>query len=220
MVHQESTKPGNDKLVLIHSNLAKWFEAKRNGAEEDAEPLINELKWILTDTNASEITESLSAEEQNSPFGLAALGRWMEVDPVKASTWIAAIPAATQDQVWVAARGWMDDPVGLQQYIDQLPNNAWKQRLLAEASSEALTRDSESAVNFAQQMSPGSTRTDLLQATAGHWIERDPNAALNWIAKIDDSALRDQLVASAAKSYALPGSIDPEAKQAPGGADR
>lgn len=220
IVGREPAKVKDDKMVFIRAKLAKWFEANRNGAEEDAEPLIDELKLILTDANAPEIVQSLSAEEQASPFGLAALGRWMESDPVKASSWIAANPTATQDQVWVVAGGWMDDIVGLQQYIDQLPDNAWKHRLLAEASSEALTRDPSVAVNLAQQIGPSRVQTDLLQAMAGHWIDRDPNAALNWIAKVDDPALRAQLVASAAKSYVLPDSKHSEARESPAGAVR
>ena len=190
-------------MALIHSTLRKWLDAKRAGSEEKEAEAIQKLEALLTDQNAAGIIRSLSAEEFQTPFCLAAIRHWTSGDPVQASNWLAARPDATEDDAWAAAQGWAAHGNELQGYLTQLPDTAWKQALLQEAGAQMSASDPAGAIELARQMDPGNGRTSLLQSTAGDWIATDPRAAIAWINSVSDPALREQLVASAAASYAL-----------------
>ena len=195
--------PFEDTMALIHSKLHKWLEAKKNGSEEDETQSMVELQAMLTDTNAAEIIQSLSVDELDTPFGFEGIRHWMNADPVQASNWFAARPDTTQDQTAAVAQGWAADSAGLQNYVAQLPDTAWRQSFLQEVGSQMSVRNPAVAVKLAQQMTPGYDQTSLLQSVACNWAASDPNAALNWIASVKDPSLREQLAASAAQSYAL-----------------
>jgi len=190
-------------MALIHLQLHRWLEAQKSGAEEEETQSMQELQALLTDENAAEITRSLSADELETPFGLEGIRRWMNTDPVQASRWIAARPDATQDQTGTVAQGWVANNAGLQNFLDQLPDTAWKQNFLQEAVSQMSAKDPAAAVKLAQQMTPGNDQTSLMQSAACNWVANDPNAALDWITSVNDPTLREQLVVSAAQSYAL-----------------
>lgn len=190
-------------MALIHLKLHGWLEAKKNGAEEEEARTMVELQAMLTDTNAAEILQSLSADELDTPFGFEGISHWMNADPVQASNWFAARPETTKDQTGAVALGWATNSAGLQNYVAQLPDTAWKQNFLQEAGSQMSARDPAEAVKLAQQMAPGNDRFSLLQSVACNWVASDPNAALNWITSVNDPSLREKLVASAAQSYAL-----------------
>jgi hypothetical protein len=127
----------------------------------------------------------------------------MQVDPVTASNWLAARPNTTEDQTLAVAEEWNKNRDGLTQYLDQLPDTAWKQNFLQDASSSMSLKDPVEAVKLAQQMKPGDAQTNLLRAVVCGWVSTDPNVAMNWVANVKDPALREQLVASAVQSYAL-----------------
>jgi hypothetical protein len=195
--------PYEAKMTLIHLKLHQWLEAEKNAAEDDEAQSMVELQAMLTDDNAAEIIQSLSAEERDTPFGLEGIRHWMHADPVHASNWIAARPDATQDQIGAVAQGWTGDGAGLQNYAAQLPDTPWKQSFLTEAISQFSARDPSVAVQLAQQIAPGNDQTSLLQSVACNWVASDPNAALDWISGVNDPSLREKLVASAAQAYAL-----------------
>jgi hypothetical protein len=195
--------PFEDEIALIHSKLHKWLEAKKNGTEEDETQSMVDLQAMLTDTNAAEIMQSLSADELDTPFGFEGIRHWMNADPVQASNWFAARPTTTQDQTGAIAQGWAANSAGLQNYVAQLPDTTWKQSFLQEAGSQMSVKDPAVAVKLAQQMTPGNDQTSLLQSVACNWAANDPNAALDWIASVKDPSLRELLAASAAQSYAL-----------------
>lgn len=190
-------------MSAIHSNLRRWLEAKKRGSEEKDENSMQALEAILTDQNAAEIIRSLSSAELQTPFGMMAIGHWMKANPAQASNWIAARPEATKDETWAVAQGWMANNAGLHNYLDQLPDTAWKQNLLQEAGSQMSATDPVAAIGLAQRMDPGSGQTSLLQSVAVNWIGSDPNAAFAWINSVNDPSLRELLSAAAAQSYAL-----------------
>ena len=192
-----------NEMASIHSKLHRWLEAKKRGAEDDEAQTMVELQAMLTDTNAAEIIQSLSADELETPFGYAGIGYWMNADPVHASNWFADRPDTTQDQTGAVAQGWAANAAGLQTYAAQLPDSAWKQNFLKEAGAQLSVKDPTGAIELAQQMNPGNDRNGLLQSVACDWVATDPNAALDWIAAVKDPALQETLVASAAQSYAL-----------------
>jgi len=195
--------PFETKLALIHQKLHQWLEAQKNAAEDDEAQSMVELQAMLTDENAAEIVQSLSAVELDTPFGMEGIRHWMRADLVQASNWIAARSDATQNQIGAVAQGWTADGVGLQNYAAQLPDTPWKQSFLTEAISQFSARDPAVAVQLAQQMAPGNDQTSLLESVACNWVASDPNAALDWISGVNDPSLREKLVVSAAQSYAL-----------------
>jgi hypothetical protein len=185
--------------------LRQWQESQVNDPDNEAyrAKLLQEMLAMVTDANVAEIIQSLTAEEMKTPFGTGALHHWMQVDPVTASNWLASRPDTTEDQTLAVAEDWAGNRDGLQQYIDQLPDTAWKQSFLQDASSAMSFTNPVAAIKLAQQMKPGDAQTNLLRTVASGWISTDPNATLNWINSINDPSLREQLVASAAQSYAL-----------------
>jgi hypothetical protein len=192
-----------NEMASIHSKLHRWLEAQKRGAEDDETQTMVELQAMLTDTNAAEIIQSLSADELETPFGFEGIRHWMNADPVQASNWFSARPDTTSDQTGALARGWAENSAGLQNFLDQLPDTAWKQNFLQEEVSQMSVKDPAVAINLAQQMNPGSDQVNLLRTVACNWAAGDPNAALDWIASVQDPSLKEQLVVSAAQSYAL-----------------
>jgi hypothetical protein len=200
---QPPSDPFEKTMALIHLKLHQWLEAKKIGAEDEESQSMLELQALLTDTNAAAITQLLSADELDTPFGFAGIRHWMNADPVQASNWIAARPEVTADQTWTVAQGWTTNAAGLQNFLDQLPDTAWKQNFLQEAASQMSATDPAQAVKLAQRMTPGSGQTSLLQSVACNWVATDPNAALDWMNSVSDPSLKEQLIVSAAQAYAL-----------------
>lgn len=174
--------------------------------EEERARLLREMLALVTDGNVAQIVQSLSADEMATPFGAGALHHWMQVDPLKATSWLAARPETTAQQTLAVADDWIATPQGMQDCIDQLPPSEWKQTFLADIGSEMSVKDPRAALELAQQMAPGKAQDNLLQSVACNWVETDPNAALSWVAGVSDPALRDKLVAAAVQAYAL---VDP-----------
>jgi len=192
-------------LVSLRDKLRQWQESQVNDPDNEAyrAQSLQEMLAMITDENVAEIIQSLSAEEMNTPFGSGVLHHWMQVDPVTASNWLASRPDTTEDQTLAVAEDWAGNRDGLRQYLNQLPDTAWKQSFLQDASSEMSLTNPVAAVQLAQQMKPGEAQTDLLRAVVCGWVSSDPNAAMNWVAGVKDPAMREQLVASAVQSYAL-----------------
>jgi len=195
-----------ETLALIHLKLHQWLETQASGGDDNDHSLAD-LEALLAEGHAVEIIKSLTPDELNTPFGMEVLGQWSQADLVTATNWVAANPQAMEDLTAVVAQDWAKTPGDLEDYTRQLPDSAWKQSLLLETGSLLSANNPEEAITLAQQMSPPSAQANFLQSVAGDWISRDPRAALDWIRNEPDPALREQLVAAAAKSYAL---TDPE----------
>jgi hypothetical protein len=194
-----------DTLALLHSKLSQWRKAQENGSDdqEGQDRLVKEMLALVTDENAAEIVESFSAEEMNTPLVAGALHRLMKVDPVEVTNWIASRAETTPAQTLAVADDWIGNRADLQEYLNQLPDTEWKQNFLSDLSSEMSLKDPQTAIKLAQQMNPGYVRTCSLQAVVCNWVGADPDAALDWVASVQDPSLREQLVASAVQSYAL-----------------
>jgi hypothetical protein len=192
-----------DIMSAIHSNLRKWLDAKKHGSGDKVEEAMDALEGLLTDQNAAVIIQSLSPDELQTRFGMAAIGHWMNANPVQASNWIAARPDATPDETWAVAKGWTSDGAGLRTYLGQLPDTPWKQNLIQQAGSLISATDPPTAIALAQRITPGPAQTTLLRSVATNWVATDPNATLTWINGLSDPSLREQLIATAAQSYAL-----------------
>ena len=190
----------------LRAVLVRWHEIK-TGDTAAQEQLTAELVALLTDDNVAGIAQSLSADDLGTPFGLAALTRWMELDAAAAGTWIAARADATDAQALLVARALLKEPARFREFCDGLPDTEWKQTLLSAGGLERVPRDPAGAIELALRMEPGSAQTNVLQTAAYDWMTRDPLAASAWIGRMDDAALREQLLAVGAKALA---STDPD----------
>ncbi|HVS53850.1 MAG TPA: hypothetical protein VHD62_15955 [Opitutaceae bacterium] len=186
--------------------LARWNTAQTEDDDERGE-VQRELIALLADDNAAEIARFLSPEDRASPFGLAALERWLGLDTFAAASWLAEQPSATESQALLVARALLHNPSAPPDTWDRLPDSPWKQVLLATAGREIADTDPASGIALAERMAPGAARTDTLQTIAYAWISRDPRAAARWILSLEEPALREPLVAVAAKAIAI---TDPE----------
>lgn len=202
---QKPTMSLEDTLASIRGKLNLWREGQANGSDdqESQERLMQEMLALITDENVAEIVQSLSTEEMNTPLGSGALLHWMHVDPVKVTNWIASRAETTEGQTLVVADGWVGHRLGLQECLDQLADTEWKQNLLRDLGSEMSISDPQGAIEVAQQMKPGQTQVHVLQTVASDWVSTDPDAALGWVAGVQDPVLREPLIASAVQSYAL-----------------
>lgn len=202
---QTSLNPLADRLAALRAKLRQWQESQMHDPDDEdgRARLLAEMLGMVTDETVADIIKSLSVEELNTPFGIGALHHWMQVDSITATRWLAAQPGSSAEQILAVAEDWTSNPDGLQQYLDQLPQSAWKQQFLEQASSAALSADPVEAIKLAGEMDSGGAQTNLLRSAACKWISTDPNAALNWIISVNDPSLREQLIASAAQSYAL-----------------
>jgi hypothetical protein len=195
----------DETLALIRGKLLRWREAQRGGSEdrEAQDRLMQEMLAMVTDQNAAEILHALSAEEMKTPFAVGVLRHAMQVDPVRITDWIASRADTTEAQTLEIADDWRSHPSGLEECIEQLPDTQWKQDFLGGLGSEMSSTDPKTAIEVLQQMNPGQPQTYALQVVACNWVAANPDAALDWVAGVQDPALRDQLIASAVQSYAL-----------------
>lgn len=197
-----------DKLLAsIRAKLARLNETPKadKGGEDE---LMTDLLGVLTDDNAAEVTRALTPEELNSRFGLAALQRWLDVDVFAAADWIATRPNATDEQAWSVANRMAGDDALVESYRARLADTPWTQLFLKQAVFGSTWRNPEGALRLVQQMKPSDAQRDLLQATACSWVISNPEPASDWIARVPDAALREELVCAAAKTHAA---VDPVA---------
>jgi len=185
----------------VHSKLLQLQRIK-TGDSRTRDRLLDELAALLTDDNVVEIIQSLSAQELGSPFGTAALDRWLELDAMQAARWIAAC-TPTDEHALLVARKLLQRSASPEVFCDQLPDSAWKQTLLAEAAREIVAQNPAEAIAFGQRMNPGASRNDVLQTVAYDWMTHDPSSATAWIVSTNDSILREQLLAVGAKAIAV-----------------
>ncbi len=194
----------NDIASQVQDKLRDW---KAEPDREARDRLMQELLALLTDENAAEIAQSLSAEDLGEHFGIAALERWLTSDPRIAAEWLSSRPETTAGQAALVARKLLSTNGNFQNYLNQMAPTEWKDKILTAAGFETAATNPLQAIAFAKQMKPGESRTALLQSSAFEWARTDPTSAMNWVAQVEDPALREQLAAWSAKGFA---SADPE----------
>jgi hypothetical protein len=197
--HAPTSEP---PMVLIHSTLRRLRELAAD-EEVDQPDMLQDLLAVLTDANVSVIAQSLSAEELNSPWGMTALKRWLNIDSMKAAEWLATRPDATEEQAWLVADILLETSPRLKNYCERLPDTKWKQNVLVAAGLKVMSGDPLRAISLAQEINPGIARTNLLQSVAYAWMLSDLRASQSWIANVEDPVLREQLQAAGAKAIAV-----------------
>jgi hypothetical protein len=163
--------------------------------------LLEELRALLTDENAAGIVQSLSADDLTGNFGVAALERWLSVDPNVAAAWMASRPDANGEQASLVARTLLKDRDGFQNYLDHLPDGEWKGKIIYGAAFEMAASDPQQAIAFATQMNSSDAR-GVLEAAAFQWARNDPDTVKQWAEQGTNPDLREELIAAAAKGMA------------------
>jgi hypothetical protein len=190
-----------DAKAAVRLKLSQWAERKTGDVETESR-LTEELLALLTNDNAAELTQALTAEQRGTPFGLAALERWLRVESAKAARWMAAQSETTDAQALLVARALLKNPAAVRAYCDEIPDGDWKQSVLKSASLELAESDPVGAINLAWRLNAEAVRTDALQTVTYDWITHEPRTALNWITQVNDPALREGLLAVGAKAIA------------------
>ena len=187
--------------AAVRLKLRQWSERK-TGDVETENRLMEELLALLMNDNAAELTQALTAGQRGTPFGLAALERWLSVEPSKAARWMAAQSETTEPQALLVARALLKNPADVRAYCDGLADGDWKQSVLKSASLELAGSDPAEAISLAWRLNTEAGRTDVLQTVTYDWITHEPRAALDWITRVNDPALREGLLAVGAKAIA------------------
>jgi hypothetical protein len=190
---------------LIHAKLKQYLETSTEDDETQA-ALLKELLTLLTDANAGDIVFALSDEELGTPFGQAALGRWLDADFPDALKWAVARASADDGEILLVAKKLLNHSDQILVLYRNLPAGTWRQQLLSTAGLEAVPINHVLALTLALQMEPGAEQTNVLQTAVYDWMGHDPVAASNWLLQAD-GPLREQLSLVAAKAVAA---TDPE----------
>jgi hypothetical protein len=190
-------------LARIHAELEYWEthvtgRIENKEAEAELTRRLHDLESLLTDDNCAEIARSLSTRDLQSPFGLAALRRWLAIDPVAAAHDVGARPDATDDTAFLVADTLVEHPADLLELWRQSPDSIWVQKVLQHAAGTALVVDPRAAIELSNHLAPSDNRTELLGQIAQHWARSEPAAAKTWAESIADPATRDAVIVAAA----------------------
>lgn len=203
---EPSSRFAND-LARIHAELGYW-EAHVTGKVEDKElevelgRRLRDLESLLTDENCAQIVDSLSAHELQSPFGIAALRRWLAIAPVEAARSLATRADTSDDLAFLVAEKMIERPVDLLELWRQSPDSTWVQKVLQHAAGVALVFDPRAAVELSTHLAPSESRTALLGQIAAHWAKSEPEAAIAWAQSVSDPQARDSVIVAAATGFA------------------
>ena len=121
-----------EKIALTPADHAKFrmWQAAQIGTAHERPALMDDLTAGLTDENAAATIQAMTGEELRSPFGLAALTRWLRLAPLQAAVWIADQKDATEDQAIVVAHSLDSSPEVLKTYCDALGSPEWRKDVL------------------------------------------------------------------------------------------
>lgn len=199
--------PLGERAVVFRKRLHD-LRFVRTGDEETQRRITEELLAYLTDANLEAVIKSLDPLEFDTPFGLAALERWMKLSPLDAAAWMGARDDKAEVHAWIVATALARDTKALDSFADQTESSPWRDGILAAAGRELADADPGHALALAFRMPPGPGATDLMETTLYSWATRDNDAASAWAGSVGDAALRERLLAMTAKARML---ADPEA---------
>lgn len=195
------TSFATDTIRTVHAKL-RQVEQRKTGDDETLNTIMAELIPLLNERNVAEITRSLSPEELRTPFGTAALTRWLTSDPATAAAWIGTHDYAMPEQAWLIGRDLLKSSGSLDAACATLPEGGFKQAILNGAALGAADRDPRAAVALAGRMEPGDARTNAYETIAYSWATSDAAAAQQWALSATDPMLRQKLLAAGAKALA------------------
>jgi len=190
--------------ALVLARLRDWEDQDNSDLRSGR---MQELEALLAGTNLFEIVQDLPPNLLDYVFALPLVNQRMMADPKAAADWISSHTNISEAHVFTLVHDWGEkDREELREYLVNLPEGDWKQKLMAAASGEVLSSDPVEAIVWAGRMAPGERQTGLLEMAALDWAKRDPDAAAQWVGRVNDPALREELTGSLAIGYA---DIDP-----------
>jgi hypothetical protein len=194
-----------DQISLVLAKLREWDD------DDDARlrpQRLQELDETLSGTNALDIVQALPPELLGYAFASPSFRQRLLSDPAAALDWMRDHTNVFNTQSLTFVHDWKQtDEEGLQRYLAVLPDGEDRQKIIAVAGEEALSRDPTEVIQWARELDSGATQTRLLQMATSDWAGREPEAALSWLSEISDASLREQLAGSFAAGYAR---IDPD----------
>jgi hypothetical protein len=149
------------------------------------------------------LIETLPDRLMNFAFGLPSFQEWMFSEPIAALDWMRAHPGISDARVLSLFQDWAQhDPAALAQYLEQLPEGAWRQKAMLIATYASLSDNPAAAITCARQLNPDDQRNGLLQMATIEWARREPAAAGRWVEQVRDPTLRTPLLGSLLIGYA------------------
>jgi hypothetical protein len=165
--------------------------------------LLEEMRALITDSNAPEIAKSLSDEDLAGQVGIEAMQHWLESNLTNAAEWMASRSGTTDSQASLVTHFMMADSQGLQNYLASLPaDGTWRNQMLSAAGLEMAANDPQQAIAFASEMESSDGKSVFLVSAASEWALIDSTSAMDWAAKQEDPALREEVITAVAKSRA------------------
>ncbi len=190
--------------ALVVARLREWEDQDDSKLRPQR---LRELEMLLDGTNMLEIVQELPPDLTGYAFALPLLRQKLMADPKAALDWMSSHTNISETHLLTLLCDWgQTNRDEMRQHLASLPDGDWKQKVMAAASAEALSRNPAEAVTWAVQMNPGGRQTGLLEMAATDWVKRDPDAAVEWVSQVNDPVLREQLAGSLAVGYA---DIDP-----------
>jgi hypothetical protein len=181
--------------------MGAWETA--SGLEGDR--LEEQLRNLISDENAEAILRALPPRFHGTYVGNLLLARWAAQDRGGAIHWLAGQNSPTLFEVNAVTKDWVvQDPAGLEGYLNALPASTWKSLLLESTGRDALTNnDPEQAFHLLQSMNDSPAKLPLLANAVQQWAQWDPRSAVEEIDKLPDPAARERLILAVASGYAL-----------------
>lgn len=191
-------------LTAVEVMREEFHQLERKGpaGRGDEDDFLNRLRASLTAQRAAALAHSFSAPDLATPVGTTVLESWLEMDPLSASSWISVQRTASESHAWLVAHALAKAPESLEKFCNGLDAGPWADAFIECVGRELLHQAPAAAVALATSLPKGDRQSRLFETIAFDWMDRDPNAAANWIRGLQDPLLRHRLAAIGAQSYA------------------
>jgi hypothetical protein len=191
--------------AFVAARVREW-EADDNPELRDQRT--HDLETVLagggrTISERLKLIETLPDRLMDFAFGLPSFQQWMFSEPNAALDWMQAHPGISEARVLSLFQDWTQhDRPAVARYLEQLPEDAWKQKAMLAATHAAMSDDPVTAIAYARQLNPDEQRNGLLEMATTEWARREPEAAGRWVEQVRDPALRTPLIGSLLVGYA------------------
>jgi len=205
----EQLHQNHDADSALQTSTSKSFDAATAApfeTEADSNASTRETEFAvekLTDAELRIALEKLSGETAPTATEMRKLlaRRWAETDPSNAAAWAAQFPESPirDDVLEQVAIGWAaSHPEDAIAWLQTLPEGESKNIATLSAAYEMARVDPIVALTLATELPAGPDRDALLEHAVSQWANQDFVAASEWVKRISDSDLRQQLLAAAA----------------------
>jgi hypothetical protein len=176
-----------------------------NLVSDEADEEVDSLASI-SDSDIPSVLESAVASNQ-MPAAMALLvRRWADNNPMAAAFWVATRlynQDSRDEALGQLAIAWANrDLSGAVNWLAFMANDKNHDRLAINVAYEAARSDPVTALRIATALPQSQERDDLIAFAVQQWSDTDDDAVEQWIAAVQDPALRQRLEADAAITLA------------------